>query len=699
MAEAEAQFPPLQDGDDFFHVGSDRCSEELRDVKQVLFQEEDDSASDYGSYKRLGKVTSRTVPAGNMLFPDLFQTNNLLFYERFETYKDYMLGDCKPSEVKEFIAEYLEKALKPSGWNAIWHTDVFDVLVEVTDVEFSSLNAIVRLSEPFLCESHVSSIALESIKDLLDVKDQRVPLQEIRVVFDESGLYNQTALAIEHLRFFYQQIWRPWDEEEEDYFDYFVRCVEPRLRLHYDILEDRIPSGLVAEYSSLLLQCEEVYMQFTNLRNNLSNKDSDSESELDNVSMVEGMKMDNEMENLKRKLKLIENPLLRYLFCYQRNSGCHNVQAKGPRPNGGKVIHVVSTSMSILTLQCLTRERLQPESGNKDLEIQFHRDPLEAVNACYEGDLVIICPGLYAVYGLINIMDSIEIEGYGLPDDVVIEKMGKGDTFVACSGAHIKISNVKFVQHEAVEGIITIHSGKTELDNCVLQCETTGVTVKKSAELLMKYSDLYGAKGAGMEIYPGSKCTLIGNGIHHCRDGILIKDFIDVVCEIPKITMENNVIHNNEGYAVVLVKPSLDIEKNSHNEELEGGHLDDDDKMIEEQTSSNILQPNLNKAMGVEDKAVEHTNNLEKDQGNLAIAKEEVECEYAIDCEEAEGNQVIATELVANTRRKTKLHKKRLSTLGIVTADDKLTSQEIFVSIVGNQFKRNGKGTFGTFLF
>lgn len=33
-------------------------------------------------------------------------------------------------------------------------------------------------------------------------------------------------------RFFYKHIWREWDEEDEDDdFDYFVRCVEPRLRL------------------------------------------------------------------------------------------------------------------------------------------------------------------------------------------------------------------------------------------------------------------------------------------------------------------------------------------------------------------------------------------------------------------------------------------------------------------------------------
>lgn len=30
-------------------------------------------------------------------------------------------------------------------------------------------------------------------------------------------------------------------------------------------------------------------------------------------------------------------------------------------------------------------------------------------------------------------------------------------------------------------------------------------------------------QGAGVEIYPGSVCSLVGNGIHHCKEGILIK--------------------------------------------------------------------------------------------------------------------------------------------------------------------------------
>ncbi|XP_038610298.1 SHC SH2 domain-binding protein 1 [Tachyglossus aculeatus] len=636
-----------------------------------LFQDEG-ACSDCGSPDKPGTILQRFVPSGNVLFPDTFQTNQLLFYERFKAYQDYILADCKASEVREFTAEYLEKVLETSGWQAIWRTNVFEVLVEVTNVDFSSLKAEVKLSDPYLCEPRVATFTCECMKELLDLKEHQLPLQELWVVFDDSGEFDQTALAIEHVRFFYQNIWRSWDEEEEDEYDYFVRCVEPRLRLHYDILEDRVPSGLIVDYRNLLSQCEEVYRKFLNLRSSLG---SDSDSELENVSMVEGLRLYSEIEQLKQKLKLIENPLLRYVFGYQKQTG---LQAKGTRPTGGKITHVVSTSMMVSLLQSLLRERLYQESCEEEIEIQFHSDPLSAINACFEGDTVIICPGHYVVNGMFSITDSIKLEGYGLPDDIVIEKRGKGDNFVDCTGASIKISNVKFVQHESVEGILSVHHGKTTLENCVLQCETTGVTVRTSAELLMKNSDLYGAKGAGVEIYPGSVCTLSDNGIHHCKEGILIKDFLNEHYDMPKITMVNNVIHNNEGYGVVLVKPTIfsDLQESAQNGS-------------EENKAAAVLTSGQTEAVG---KGVH-------EELSLYVLGETEPSTRPDPAEQEEGNCEIVNELVAASNKKGQLKKKRLSELGITEADDNLMSQEMFVSIAGNQFKWNGKGSFGTFLF
>lgn len=77
---------------------------------------------------------------------------------------------------------------------------------------------------------------------------------------------------------------------------------------YYDILEDRVPAGLVAEYQSLLEKTSQCFQAFTALRSGLS---TDSDSELDNVSMVKGLKLYDQLETFKRKLHIIENPLLR----------------------------------------------------------------------------------------------------------------------------------------------------------------------------------------------------------------------------------------------------------------------------------------------------------------------------------------------------------------------------------------------------
>uniref|UniRef100_A0A3B3RNH5 SHC binding and spindle associated 1 n=1 Tax=Paramormyrops kingsleyae TaxID=1676925 RepID=A0A3B3RNH5_9TELE len=632
--------------------------------------EDDDSGTDYGSGDK--PFLKKAEHVGNAVLPGIFQTNQLLFYERFKAYQDYMLGDCKTSEVKAFIADYLEKVVEPCDWQALWCTEVFDVQVEVVDVDYVGLKASVELVLPMRCEVRGCEISEEAMRDLLEATQHMVPLQELHTVYDESGDFDHTALAVEHLRFFYKHIWRKWDEEDEDDdFDYFVRCVEPRLRLYYDILEDRVPAGLVAEYHSLLARCSEKFQEFSSLRNDIC---SDSESELDNVSMVEGLRMCEQMEALKRKLRIIENPLLRHVLGYKVNSGKQSYSAKGQREGAVRVVHVVSSSMTVGQLQTLMVDKLLPDFSGEQFELQFHGDPLLAIDACYEGDVVIICTGHYLVSGSINILDSIQVEGFGLSDEVVIEKRGKGDAFIEATAANAKISNLKFIQHDAIEGILCVRQGRLEMENCVLQCETTGVIVRTSAQLTMNMCDLYGAKGAGVEIYPGSICTLVGNGIHHCREGVLIKVSQGVLI---RITMVNNVIHNNEGYGVILVKPA-DLP-------LDGGAVGGKHK-------TEGIKPHA----GLEYIC---TDVYPTCVPLMVVEEPPVDSHYDVPPDITEGNDAIKKELVATSAKKTQRQKRAMKELGVTQADDNLLSQEMFVSIQGNQFRRNGKGSFGTFQY
>ncbi|XP_041792091.1 SHC SH2 domain-binding protein 1 isoform X2 [Chelmon rostratus] len=644
-------------------------------VTQALFQnreededesddDDDDSGTDHFNAEKLGTQLQRCERHGevNSSLPDTFQTSHLLFYERFKAYQDYMLGDCKPSEVKAFTADYLEKLVEPCDWLALWSTDIFDVLVEVRDVGLKDLKACVGLVLPLQCDTRGCELTEEAMNSLLEATQHKVPLQELQVVYDQSGAFDQTALALEHLRFFYKHIWRQWDEEDEDDdFDYFVRCVEPRLRLYYDILEDRVPAGLVAEYQSLQKSCFECFQQFSVLRSGLS---TDSDSELDNISMVEGLKLYDQLETLKRKLHIIENPLLRYVLGYKGNARQQCVQSRGLRASGMKVVHVVTASCSTIQLQSLLSDRLLPLCSSEDTEIQFHRDPISAVDSCHQGDVVIVLPGSYSVSSSIFLPDSITIEGFGLPDEVVIEKKNKGDSFVESTGADVRLSNIKFIQHDAIEGILCVRQGTLNMENCVLQCETTGVIVRTSAHLTMNMCDLYGSKGAGVEIYPGSVCSLIGNGIHHCKDGILIKDFADELDVMPSITMENNVIHNNEGYGVIVVKPS---DGEQHRVPLD--RSEDPAGLTAEYKEQGGAPANLT--------STDSADVPESDNNSTHVG-------------------------VASTSGRKWQFSRQLSRnkeTSCSRAVQDLMDHQIFVSIQGNQFRRNGMGDFGTFFY
>lgn len=53
---------------------------------------------------------------------------------------------------------------------------------------------------PMQCDTRGCEMTEEDMKSLLEVTQCKVPLQELQVVYNESGDFDQTALALEHLR-------------------------------------------------------------------------------------------------------------------------------------------------------------------------------------------------------------------------------------------------------------------------------------------------------------------------------------------------------------------------------------------------------------------------------------------------------------------------------------------------------------------
>ena len=63
-----------------------------------------------------------------------------------------------------------------------------------------SLTAEVNICEPLVTDS-LSLLDMESVKKYLLCHKNAVPLIELYPVYDESGQWDETALAVEHVRF------------------------------------------------------------------------------------------------------------------------------------------------------------------------------------------------------------------------------------------------------------------------------------------------------------------------------------------------------------------------------------------------------------------------------------------------------------------------------------------------------------------
>ena len=60
-------------------------------------------------------------------------------------------------------------------------------------------------------------------------------------------------------RFFYDNIWREWDEDEDGDYSYVGRYLETRLQLYHDIKDGHLPRDLIKRYRGN--DCDDDQMQ------------------------------------------------------------------------------------------------------------------------------------------------------------------------------------------------------------------------------------------------------------------------------------------------------------------------------------------------------------------------------------------------------------------------------------------------------
>ncbi|XP_001516000.3 testicular spindle-associated protein SHCBP1L [Ornithorhynchus anatinus] len=501
--------------------------------------------------------------------------------QKVALYCDQILQGCKAEDADEAMNKYLKAKLNSvDKWFGVWKSNpelffvkyeeasipFVGVLVEATCKPFqgstSCFKVQVSVVEPL--SSNIANIPRDLIDETLEELEHSVPLLEVYPIEGQDDDVYEIALALETVRFFYDFLWRDWDDEEscEDY----TALIEERINLWCDIQDGTIPGPIAQRFKKTLEKYKNKRVELIEYQCSISEEPSAAEA-------VECWKKYYEIVMLCGLLKMWEDLRLRvhgpfFPRILRRK--------KGKREFGKTVTHVVAKSNTTEMMKDLSSDSLQQ-----------HHDDLEfALAACYSGDTVVIFPGEYQAPSLALLTEDIIIKGIGKREEIVITSEPSYDSFVVSKAKNVKLMHLSLVQQGTVDGIVVVESGHMTLEDCLLKCEGTGVCVLTGASVTITDSEIIGAQGAGVELSPGSTALLERNEIHHCNNlrtcdiskstlgGINIK-----VLPAPKLKMNNNHIHNNNGYGVSILQPTgqlfIEAEETLNKDAAAGDKKDD----------------------------------------------------------------------------------------------------------------------------
>ncbi|XP_075983973.1 SHC binding and spindle associated nessun dorma [Anticarsia gemmatalis] len=424
-----------------------------------------------------------------------------------------------------------ELLVEPVGWDALWKLSKefckkFEVrfpciaYITVTSVDFENLSACVDV----LSVQHETVSLPENVVD--------VPLIELWPTMKQRELcinVATTAEFIDLLRFYYNDIWMPWDDADDKVL--LPNTIEERMQLWSDMHNGTIPHCVARSITLLRNSAIDAHEKLKQLDSSLCEGDlaNDDDSLLPPNYISLCAEMNARLDGLMSKWTLYENSLIREQYLvkarnkWQKNRSKKNVVALW---QGGSIqefsamsqfltAHV--TSDYTLTLMTSAEEALALEPQELlvcSKEYEVPEVPLSQINVCsFNGatlkasdmrscllmlseecrlrELTLHCADVNTV--LVMRAGTLHIAGCTIRDDCNSSQCDFAQGIVAMSGAKILIEDTTF--DNFYSGIVVHKGAQVELRNCTIRnC------------------------GVGIQMYSGSHVELNNTVISECTE-------------------------------------------------------------------------------------------------------------------------------------------------------------------------------------
>ncbi|KAL0867903.1 hypothetical protein ABMA27_008584 [Loxostege sticticalis] len=424
-----------------------------------------------------------------------------------------------------------ELLVEPVGWDALWKLSKdfckkFDVrfpciaYVTVTSVDFEALSACVDV----LSVQHETVSLPEMVED--------VPLIELwPTVKQREKCINAatTAEFIDLLRFYYNDIWMPWDDQDDKVL--LPNTIEDRMSLWSDLHNGSIPNCVARSITLLRSSAINAHDKLKELDSSLCEGDlTDEDDSLlppNYISLC--AEMNARLDGLMSKWTLYENPLIREQYLakaksrWQKNKSKKNVTALW---QGGsifefdeisKFLKTRITNNQTLTVMVSAEEALalEPEEVvicSKNYEIP--EMPLSQISICSFNGATLKASDMRSC--LLMLSEECRLRQLtlhcALVNTVLLVRAGELRLH-SCALA----DDTQTAQSNFAQGIVAMAGAKILIEDCTFENFYSGIVVHKGAQVELRNCHLRNC-GVGIQMYSGSQVVLNATTISDCSE-------------------------------------------------------------------------------------------------------------------------------------------------------------------------------------
>ncbi|GBP00753.1 Protein nessun dorma [Eumeta japonica] len=457
-----------------------------------------------------------------------------------------------------------EILVEPIGWDALWKLSKefcrkFDVrfpcitLVTVTSVDFEGLSACVEL----LGVQHENIVLPSNVDD--------VPLIELWPTIKQREVSVNaatTAEFIDLLRFYYNNLWMPWDDQDDKMV--LPNTIVERMGLWSDLHNGKIPGPIALSISSLRSEAIKAHKKLKELDSSICSEDLADEdgNKIWPIINVNGKKIevreifkDNVRSSCNITLEICKPVssaaigkrrwLVVFAAAAQRaRRGC---RTNAPRHRivvalwkGGNVqefekistfLKTKLTNDQILTVMVSAEESLA--SVPEELVIcsdtyEIPDMPLSNISiSSYRGSIL---KASDMRSSLLMVSEECKLRDLSLHcssvSNVIVVRSGSSH-IINCT----LLDESKYCQNDLTQGIIALADSKVLIENCSLENFYSGIIVHRGAQVELR-NCIITKCGVGIQMYGDAQVTLDHTTIDKCLEqSIRCERHIDDACK------------------------------------------------------------------------------------------------------------------------------------------------------------------------